>query len=85
MYLNNHGFCSQKFQKYLRYEANFFFFLKCSKFNVDSRKVMKLLKMYLISKIFVFELATVNSTYYYENSNITLHPLMIKLLNARKL
>ena len=40
MHLSKHVFRSQELQKYLSYEAQVFF-SKCSKFNVDSKNVIK--------------------------------------------
>ena len=69
IHLSKHVFHSQLFQKYLSYEA-FFFFSKCSKFNVQSKTAIEIEKKFfrLVFEIIVFELVALNSPYYYENT-----------------
>ena len=46
----------------------YFYFSKCSKFNVDSKNAIKIDKKFLIFQIIAFELVAVNSLYCYENA-----------------
>ena len=66
MHLNKHIFRSQSLQKYLSYETHFF--LDHWKFHVDTKTSKKYNQNTMVFSLIWFELVTVNSLYYYENT-----------------
>ena len=75
MHLNKHVFRSQQLQKYLSYEADFFF-SKRSKFDLDSKNATKMMRFFLVFQIIAFKLVAVNSPYHYENTHVLTYLLL---------